>query len=69
MKYKTFIDRCFLCSRKKTVRYVNLYTMGSEGTLLCSDCDNKLLDIMRKMSRESNEQVKLEFVKKRELRN
>ena len=45
---------CMMCSRFPIeIRHINLYLAGSEGFYCCKDCENELLEFIRKKSRES----------------
>ncbi len=52
---------CMICLRSSVtvVRHINLYPVGSEGLLCCSDCENELLEFIRgKMRKAVKEKVK-----------
>lgn len=51
-------DTCDMCLRDEKVRHVNLYTKGSEGTLLCHHCEMRLVDLIRS---ERSEAGRLRF--------
>ncbi len=40
---------CTVCRARGFVRYVDLYTIGSEGTWLCQPCQNKVNAFIREM--------------------
>ena len=45
--------RCYACGRDKPVRWKNLYTIGSEGTNLCMECELKVVNMLRRMARDA----------------
>jgi len=51
------IGRCYMCGRDdKEVSHVALYTMGSEGTLLCNDCSILITEFIFTMQRYHTKQ-------------
>ena len=45
--------RCYACQEDKPVRWKNLYTIGSEGTWLCMECEMKVVNMLRNMARDA----------------
>lgn len=46
---KKNIGRCDICRQKNNlVRYLDLYPFGSEGLILCLNCELKILEFIRK---------------------
>ena len=45
--------RCYACGQDKPVRWKNLYTIGSEGTNLCLECELKVVNMLRKMASDA----------------
>ena len=51
---ETFLGHCMLChSSPIEVRHINLYTVGSEGTYACHECEMKLVEFARSLSQEN----------------
>ena len=45
---------CMMCHESPVkVRHVALYVIGSEGLFCCKKCEEKLLEFIRKKSREA----------------
>jgi hypothetical protein len=44
---------CYACKKTTHVRWKNLYTIGSEGTMLCMRCEMVLVNLLRKMARQA----------------
>ena len=44
---------CYACKENKPVRWKNLYTIGSEGTNLCIQCELKVVNLLRSLAREA----------------
>ena len=42
--------RCYACGEDKPVRWKNLYTIGSEGTNLCIECEIAVVNFVRQMA-------------------
>lgn len=59
---------CYACGEDKPVRWKNLYTIGSEGTWLCMQCEIMVVNFVRGLSRKALrkkiEQIKIERLKK-----
>jgi len=60
--------RCYACGQDKPVRWKNLYTIGSEGTNLCMECELKVVNMLRKMAMGATLAKKEEFKAKRRLK-
>ena len=61
-----FLGNCFMChGGPKMVRYVNLYTHGSEGTDLCHECEMKVVEFIRTAARTAVEEKIQAFRKQR----
>ena len=45
--------RCYACNQDKPVRWKNLYTIGSEGTSLCLECELVIVNLLRTMARDA----------------
>lgn len=58
--------RCTICSRDRDVRWKNLYTIGSEGTDMCQECEKQVLDFIRSMMMDHTVRRKKEFIARRE---
>lgn len=56
--------RCYACGEDKPVRWKNLYTIGSEGTWLCIECEIEVVNFVRQMARIST-LIKKEEMKRR----
>ena len=51
---ETFLGNCMLChSSPIEVRHINLYTVGSEGTYACHECEMKLVEFARNLLQEN----------------
>lgn len=49
-----FLGHCMICHTSPIeVRHINLYTVGSEGTYACHNCEMKIVDFIRTLSREN----------------
>lgn len=49
-----FLGHCMLChSSPIEVRHINLYTVGSEGTYACHECEMKLVEFARNLIQEN----------------
>ena len=59
--------RCYACGEDKPVRWKNLYTIGSEGTNLCIECEIQVVNFVRKMAILSVMARKEKFKEKRAL--
>jgi hypothetical protein len=58
--------RCLICGEDKKVRHKNLYLIGSEGTMMCVECELDLLKYLRKKQiKFTKKRIKL-FKKKKE---
>lgn len=57
--------RCYACGEDKPVRWKNLYTIGSEGTWLCIECEINVVNFVRQMARLSVIARKEKFKKER----
>ena len=44
---------CYACKRETQVRWKNLYTIGSEGTMLCMPCEMILVNLLRELARKA----------------
>lgn len=45
---------CTVCHAQGVpCRYIDLYTIGSEGTVLCQDCQNKTIEFLRGITRDA----------------
>lgn len=55
--------RCYACGEDKPVRWKNLYTIGSEGTWLCMECEMKVVHLLRDLACAST-RAKIERIKK-----
>lgn len=51
---------CYVCRKSGKVRNINLYTVGSEGTDLCHDCEMNVVEFLRAKAR-SAVRTKIEF--------
>ena len=60
--------RCYACGRDKPVRWKNLYTIGSEGTDLCMECELKVVNMLRRMARDAMLAKRDEYRAKRRLK-
>jgi len=60
---------CYACGQDKPVRWKNLYTIGSEGTNLCMECELVVVNLLRKMAGEAMLRKRDEYVAKRKLRD
>jgi len=45
--------KCYACKENKQVRWKNLYTIGSEGTNLCIECEIKVVNFIRELATKS----------------
>lgn len=45
--------KCYACGLEKPVRWKNLYTIGSEGTWLCMDCEIEVVRFVRGMAMQA----------------
>ena len=45
--------RCYACGEDAPVRWKNLYTIGSEGTWLCMDCEMFIVNLLQMLARKS----------------
>ena len=51
---ETFLGNCMLChSSPIEIRHINLYTIGSEGTYVCHECEMKLVEFACSLSQEN----------------
>jgi hypothetical protein len=51
---EAFLGHCMLChSSPIEVRHINLYTVGSEGTYACHECEMKLVEFARSLLQEN----------------
>ena len=50
------LGRCFCCLQDVMVRQKNMYVIGSEGLNICMACETKVLDFIRKLSRNAASQ-------------
>lgn len=57
--------RCYACKKDKPVRWKNLYTIGSEGTWLCMDCEMIVVEMLRSLSRQASIHRKQEIRKEK----
>jgi hypothetical protein len=55
--------RCYACGKDKPVRWKNLYTIGSEGTWLCMECEMMVVHFVRDLARKAMRK-KIEKIKK-----
>ena len=44
---------CMVCSGWKEVRHIPIYVIGSEGLVVCHDCEMKIVDFIRKLMRSN----------------
>lgn len=66
----TFLGNCMLChSSPIEVRHINLYTVGSEGTYACHECEMKLVEFARSLLQESGKRKMKEHLERRALEN
>lgn len=56
-RYEYTEGKCYACKEIKPVRWKNLYTIGSEGTDLCIECEMKVVDFVCNLSREANKVI------------
>lgn len=42
--------QCYGCGEVADVRWKNIYTRGSEGTLLCIDCEMIVVNLLQSMA-------------------
>jgi len=56
---------CYACREKKPVRWKNLYTLGSEGTNLCMECEMILVNLLRKLAREATLAKRQKYIERR----
>jgi len=50
-----FFDKCMVCHKNKEVRYISLFVIGSEGLLVCHDCEMLIVEFVRKLMSENLE--------------
>lgn len=48
--------KCYICKENKPVRWKNLYTIGSEGTNLCIECEMKVVNFVCNLARKTNKE-------------
>ena len=42
--------KCYACQEETKVRWKNLYTIGSEGTWLCMECEIFIVQMLRMLA-------------------
>ncbi len=47
------VSHCTICDELATTRYIDLYTVGSEGTRLCHDCEMLVVEFIRDKKRSA----------------
>jgi transcription elongation factor Elf1 len=45
---------CMVCNEKELVRYIDLYISGSEGLVICHDCEMMVVDTIQNLRRLMN---------------
>jgi len=60
--------QCYACGLDKPVRWKNLYTIGSEGTNLCLECELIIVNMLRNMARDAL-RAKVKEIKERRATN
>jgi len=63
-RYEYIEGKCYICKENKPVRWKNLYTIGSEGTDLCIECEMKVVNFVRKLAIETTKE-KVRMIKER----
>jgi len=63
-KQKTQEASCDMCLETKQTRYFDLYISGSEGTRLCADCENLIVQLIRNMRMIAFRQRKAEHIER-----
>lgn len=56
-RYEYAEGKCYACKEIKQVRWKNLYTIGSEGTDLCIECELKVVNFVRNLARTANKAI------------
>jgi len=63
-RYEYTEGKCYACKEVKQVRWKNLYTIGSEGTDLCIECEMKVVNFVRNLATETTK-AKVRMIKER----
>ena len=53
---------CHICHKTTTVRWKNIYHMGSEGLLICMPCEKKILRFLEKLKQETFSKKRAEIL-------
>lgn len=56
---------CYMCQKEKKVRHKNLYPNGSEGCVLCIDCELEVINFIRGRSLDRQRKRKEEFKRRK----
>jgi hypothetical protein len=57
--------RCYMCDKDTMVRHKNLYTIGSEGTWLCINCEMKVVNFIRNLALKASMEKKAAIIEAR----
>jgi hypothetical protein len=44
---------CMTCCKNKEIRHINLFVFGSEGLLICHECEMKIVEFVRQLTSEN----------------
>lgn len=57
--------RCYVCDKDAPVRHKNLYTVGSEGTWMCINCEMRVVNFIRDLAMAAVKEKKAAIVEAR----
>ena len=56
---------CMIChDNKKETRYISLFVIGSEGLMICHDCEMKIVNHVRELMSIELQKKKEEYLKR-----
>lgn len=64
-RYEYEDGRCTICGKETSVRWKNLFTIGSEGTWMCIDCERATLRFLTDRMMDFTRRRKAEFLEKK----
>lgn len=59
------ITICSICREEKETKFFPLYVFGSEGIVLCHECEMEVVEFIREKSSENLRKKKQEYMVKR----
>jgi len=65
-RYGYVKGKCYICKEEELVRCKNLYTIGSEGTDLCINCEMIVVKFVRDLAVKAT-QAKIKRIKQRKI--